>query len=122
MGRVENIFIDYSRVEMPPARRIGHRRPFFRRQIVELLCGKGVEPPRGRGRQIGARESQVFFGYIRLMFSKIRLDIIITIITFTTEEHFIIRINYFFDVEPETRGYFFGIIRGVKQTSIPAVL
>ena len=29
-----------------------------------LLCGKGVEPPRGRGRLSGARESQLFFGYI----------------------------------------------------------
>ena len=27
-----------------------------------LLCGKGVEPPRGRGRPSGARESQLFFG------------------------------------------------------------
>ena len=27
-----------------------------------LLCGKGVEPPRGRGRLRGARESQLFFG------------------------------------------------------------
>ena len=25
-----------------------------------LLCGKGVEPPRGRGRLSGARESQLF--------------------------------------------------------------
>ena len=47
-----------------PARRVVDRRPFFRRQIVGLLCGKGVEPPRGRGRPSGARESQVFFGYI----------------------------------------------------------
>ena len=27
-----------------------------------LLCGKGVEPPRGRGRLSGARESQLFLG------------------------------------------------------------
>ena len=26
-----------------------------------LLCGKGVGPPRGRGRLSGARESQLFF-------------------------------------------------------------
>ena len=26
-----------------------------------LLCRKGVEPPRGRGRLSGARESQLFF-------------------------------------------------------------
>ena len=46
-----------------PARRVVHRRPFFRRQIVGLLCGKGVEPPRGGGRPSGARESQLFWGY-----------------------------------------------------------
>ena len=46
-----------------PARRVVHRRPFFRQQIVGLLCGKGVEPPRGGGRPSGARESQLFFGY-----------------------------------------------------------
>ena len=27
-----------------------------------LLCGKGVEPPRDRGRLSGVRESQMFFG------------------------------------------------------------
>ena len=27
-----------------------------------LLCGKGVEPPRGRERLSGAQESQLFFG------------------------------------------------------------
>ena len=38
-----------------------------------LLCGKGVEPPRGRERLSGARESQLFFGVyiITKMFSKI---------------------------------------------------
>ena len=37
-----------------------------------LLCGKGVEPQRGRGRLSGARESQLFWGYITTkMFSKI---------------------------------------------------
>ena len=73
-----------------PARRVVHRRPFFRRQIVGLLCGKGVEPPRGRGRPSGARESQVFFGYIiTKVFSKIHLDITTT----TTEEHYIIKIS-----------------------------
>ena len=30
-----------------------------------LLCGKGVEPPRGRGRPSGARESQLFLGIIQ---------------------------------------------------------
>ena len=28
-----------------------------------MLCGKDVEPPRGRGRLSGARESQLFLGY-----------------------------------------------------------
>ena len=40
-----------------------------------LLCGKGVELPRGRGRLSGARESQLFWGYMTAnMFSNI-LDI-----------------------------------------------
>ena len=47
-----------------PARRGGHRRPFFRYRVRGLLCGKCVEPPRGRGRPSGARESQLFWGYI----------------------------------------------------------
>ena len=46
-----------------PARRVVRRRPLFRRQIVGLLCGKGVEPPRGGGKPSGARESQLFLGY-----------------------------------------------------------
>ena len=43
-----------------PVHRVVHRRPFFRRQIVGLLCGKGTDPPRGCGRPSGARESQVY--------------------------------------------------------------
>ena len=39
-----------------------------------LLCGKGVEPPRGRGRLSGARESQlytaVYVGYVRIVTQK----------------------------------------------------
>ena len=59
-----------------PARRGGHRRPFFRYRVRGLLCGAGVDPPRGRGRPSGARESQLFFGdIITNMFSKIHLDI-----------------------------------------------
>ena len=51
-----------------------------------LLCGKGTEPPRGRGRLSGARESQLFFGYITTkMFSKIHLDI-----STTTEQDYTI--------------------------------
>ena len=51
-----------------PARPVVLRRPFFRRQVIGLLCGKGVEPSRGRGRPSGPRESQLFFlgGYIHL--------------------------------------------------------
>ena len=71
-----------------PARRVVHRRPCFRRQVIGLLCGKGVEPPQGRGRPSGARESQLFLGYILTkVVSKIHLDITTT----TTEEHYIIR-------------------------------
>ena len=47
-----------------PAHRVGHRSPFFRRHLIGLLCGAGMEPPRGRGRPSGAWESQLFFGYI----------------------------------------------------------
>ena len=50
----------------------------------------------------------VFWVYYNNVF-KDPLDII-TITTFTTEEHCILRINYFFDVEPETRGYILGNI------------
>ena len=44
-----------------PTRRVVHP--------VLSLCGAGVEPPRGRGRPSGAREAQVFFGYIWVRFS-----------------------------------------------------
>ena len=47
-----------------PARGVGHRRPFFRWCHRGLPCRAGVEPPRGRGRSSGARESQLFFGYV----------------------------------------------------------
>ena len=49
-----------------PTRRVVHRRPFFRRQIVALLFGKGVEPARRRGRPIEAPESQLIFEYVSL--------------------------------------------------------
>ena len=56
-----------------------------------LLCGKGLEPPRGRGRLSGVRESQLFFGYSTTkIFSKIRLDI--TNNSATTEELSLIHI------------------------------
>ena len=70
-----------------PARRVVDRRPFFRRQVIGL-CGKGLAPPRGRGRPSGARESQLFSGYILTnVFSKIHDDIT----TNTTEEQYITR-------------------------------
>ena len=75
-----------------PARRVVHRRPFFRRQTVGLLCGKGVEPPRGRGGPSGARESQLFFGYIvTKTLSNTHLDVITNT---TTEEHNIVWIFF----------------------------
>ena len=48
----------------PPARRVGHRCPFFRRGLRGLLCGAGVEPRRGRGSPSGDRESQLFLAYV----------------------------------------------------------
>ena len=57
-----------------PARRVGHRRPFFRRGLRGLLCGAGVELPRGRGRPSGARESQLVFEHDPTkLFSKIQM-------------------------------------------------
>ena len=73
----------------PPARRGGHRRPFFRHRVRGLLCWEGVAPRRGRARPSGSRKSQLVFGYsITGMFSKIHLDI-----TTTTEEQYIIWIT-----------------------------
>ena len=43
----------------PPARRAGHRRRFFLRCVRGLLCGTGVEPPRGRSTPSGGWESQL---------------------------------------------------------------
>lgn len=45
-----------GRHSAPPARRLGHRRSFFRCGLNRLLCGAGVEPRQGRGRRGGARE------------------------------------------------------------------
>ena len=41
---------------------VGHRRPFFRRHVVVLLCGWDVAAPRGRRGPSGARESPLFWG------------------------------------------------------------
>ena len=76
-----------------PARRVVRRRPFFRRQVIGLLYGTGKAPTRDRGAPSGARESQLFLGFvITEIFSKIYLDIII--ITFTTEGYYIVRITF----------------------------
>ena len=73
-----------GRLFKAPASRVGYRHPFFRRGHRGLLCGAGMEPSRGRGRPSGARESQLFLGYvITKVFSKTHLDIITT----TTEDH-----------------------------------
>ena len=79
-----------------PARRVVHRRPFFRRQIVGLLCGKGVERPRGRGMPSGARESHVFCGCITIngFQRSIYFEVYVTTTTTTTEEHYMIRISH----------------------------
>ena len=38
-----------------------------------LLCGKGVEPPRGRGSLSGARESQLLFGWTCLFYISFKM-------------------------------------------------
>ena len=69
-----------------PARRVGHRRPFFRRGHRGPMCGAGVARSWRSGGSGGARESQLFLGYVnKKIFSKIHLDIIITT---TATEHY----------------------------------
>ena len=41
---------------------VRHRRPFFRQNVVVLLCGWGVAAPRGRRGPSGTRGSQLFGG------------------------------------------------------------
>ena len=58
------------------ARRVWLRRPFFRRGSRGLLCGWGLARSCGLGGSGGARNSQLFLGYIIIgMFSKIHLEI-----------------------------------------------
>ena len=72
----------------PPARQGGHQSPFFRHRVRGLLWGGDVAPQRYRGKPSGAREWQLFCGYIITKTnSKIHFDITTT----TTEEHYIIR-------------------------------
>ena len=74
-----------------PARRVGHRRPFFRRGHRGLMYGAGMARSWCRGGSGGAREPQLFFGYvITKILSYIHLDIITTT---NTEEYCIIRIS-----------------------------
>ena len=55
-----------------------------------LMCEAGVARSWCRGVSGGARDSQLFFGYVTTeILSKMQLDVITTT---TTEEHYIIRI------------------------------
>ena len=54
-----------------PLAEVGHRRPFFRRHVVVLLCRWDVAAPRGRRRLSGARELPLLGGVMTKMFSKI---------------------------------------------------
>ena len=61
-----------GRFPRSPLAEVGHRRPFFRRHVVVLLCGWDVAAPRGRRRPSGAWESQLYWGsVITKIFSKI---------------------------------------------------
>ena len=53
-----------GRLFKAPARQVGFRRPFFRRGNRGLMSGAGMARSWCRGRPGGARESQLFFGYI----------------------------------------------------------
>ena len=88
MGRVHIYrYIDILRSSDAPRSPSLARHPLCAGHREGLLCGKGVDPRRGRGRLSGARESQLSFGYIintAKMFSKILLDITTTTTTTTT--------------------------------------
>ena len=47
----------------PHARRVGHRRPFFRQGQRGLMCRAGLARSWCREGSDGARDSQLFFGY-----------------------------------------------------------
>ena len=51
-----------ERFPRSPLAMMGHRRPFFRRHVVVLLCGWDVVAPRGRRRPSGDRELPLFLG------------------------------------------------------------
>ena len=82
MGRVHIyilVYIYYSSISDAPRSPSLARHKLCAGRREGLLCGKGVEPPRGRGRPSGARESQVFWGYTsyykKNIFLEIHLDI-----------------------------------------------
>ena len=84
MGRVHIYrYIDILRSSDAPRSPSLARHPLCAGHREGLLCGKGVEPPRGRGKPSGARESQVFFGYITCI-TKICAEIHSDITTTTT--------------------------------------
>ena len=64
MGRVY-IYVYYSHSSDAPRSPSLARHPLCAGHREGLLCGKGVEPPRGRGRPSGARELQVFWGILQ---------------------------------------------------------
>ena len=62
-----------GRFPRSPLAEVGHRRSFFRRHVIVLLCGWDVAAPRGRLRPSGARESPLFGGRVLTkIFSKIQ--------------------------------------------------
>ena len=74
-----------GRFPRPPLAEVGHRRPFFRRHVVVLLCGWDVEAPRGRRRPSGARESPLFCGgVISKIFFKIQKNVTTTLAYYIT--------------------------------------
>ena len=79
-----------GRFPRSPLAEVGHRRPFFRRHVVVLLCGWDVAAPRGRLRPSGGRESPLFAGgVLTKIFSKIKN---VTTTFTTTLAYYIIRI------------------------------
>ena len=90
----QSLHSNHSRISDAPRSPTLARHPLCVGHRERLLCGKGVEPPRGSGKPSGARESQLFFRYITTKtFSKIHLNITnSTTTTTTTEQHYMMRI------------------------------
>ena len=69
-----------GRFPRSPLAEVGHRRPFFRRHVVVLLCGWDVVAPRGHLRPSGARESPILWGgCFNQDISKIRKNVTTTL-------------------------------------------